>query len=200
MTSIYNEMASHPHFPEHLVETIARRVHQIHFQSTLYALESRLSSFERLIYDASTLNDWVVALKDAYPTLEICGDFFHGFRTVVLKLSECDFVAFHHYDDLECGADILMEGHCNQGIYTVTKCFIQNPYTTEPGKHTLPFSTNHWMGLLLRTIDPVMNPSAFPLVIHPNNTQPSQRWQKHHWLIHYLDSRDFRPYISQITI
>lgn len=199
MTSIYNAMAAHPDFPEHLVGAVAKRVHQTHFQPVLRAVESYRSPFERLLYDAPSLPHWVTAVKEAYPALEIRGDFFHGFRTVVLKLNPREFVAFHHHNDLQSGADVLVEGSYDQGTYTIHKCFFQNPYSSKLGLHTLQISAHGWTGLFLRTIDMVMNHDGTPLTIHPF-VKPPQRWRMHRRLMYYLDSHDFRRHITQISI
>jgi hypothetical protein len=183
-------MASYPNFPEHLIDAIAQRVHRTHFQPTLKNLRSRLSPFERLLCDAPTLHHWVAALKETYPTIEIKGDSFHGFHTIVLKLTADYFVAFHCHEDINATEYDLLEGIYQDDSYTITKFY-----------NNASVDVHQISRLLLIVIDLVMNPNATlvstPIVVR---SSIAHCWRKHDQLIDYLDSNEFRPYVKRITI
>jgi len=102
--------------PEHLLHTIAKRVHKDYHRGICTYLETMYTPFERMFHDNEVVGSLVLEkLREVYPELEIRVDGYFEWLTVVLKLNATKFIVFHEYK--ECGVHdhLVAEGEIVDG-------------------------------------------------------------------------------------
>lgn len=104
----YKYLEESAQIPRDVVDIIARRVHQTYFIAVQCALLSMLTLFEQIFYDH--LQPTRATLAEIFPKCEFHVESHFSYSTVLLKLTDRDFVLFHTYDDYE---SFLVEGTCD---------------------------------------------------------------------------------------
>jgi|Laugresbdmm110sd_1035091.scaffolds.fasta_scaffold101543_1 hypothetical protein len=102
--------------PEHLLHTIAKRVHKDYHKGICTYVETMFSLFERIFRENEVVGSQVLEkLCDVYPELKIRVDEYCEWLTVVLKLNATKFIVFHEYKEYGVHDHLVAEGEMVDG-------------------------------------------------------------------------------------
>lgn len=102
--------------PEHLLHTIAKRVHKDYHRGICTYLETMYTPFERIFRENEVAGSLVLEkLREVYPELEIRVDGYYEWLTVVLKLNATKFIVFHEYKEQFAHDHLVAEGKMVDG-------------------------------------------------------------------------------------
>lgn len=116
MTNALYKTMEDADIPEHLLHTIAKRVHKDYHRGICTYLETMYTPFERIFRENEVAGSLVLEkLREVYPELEIRVDGYYEWLTVVLKLNATKFIVFHEYKEQFAHDHLVAEGEMVDG-------------------------------------------------------------------------------------
>lgn len=175
--------------PEHLLHTIAKRVHQDYQEGVCFQVNQLFSPIERIFREEGVPGVAMMEkLRQAFPEMETHVDEYFEWITVVLKLNATQFIVYHVYKEYGADDNMVAEGRCVNGtlvfdrfqykeMWRETVCFTSaNTYfNVQKGVNYIPFQfLNKVMGgsddsVGIKVVDAPANTKWF-------NAEPILQW------------------------